>query len=84
MDYWLKHIPARNSPHMVDEAHPLQMDQTSQHTTEQEKGQMLYIIVLPQVYLDGEVLLAFKKFKLLGMILDTQLTMKPHYDKLVK
>ena len=39
---------------------------------------------LPRVMLDGEVLLAVKKFKLLGIILDAQLTMKPHFEKLVK
>ena len=39
---------------------------------------------LPNVQLDGKTLLAVKKFKLLGVILDAQLTMKPHFEKLVK
>ena len=39
---------------------------------------------LPKVQLDGETLLPVKKFKLLGVILDAQLPMKPHFEKLVK
>ena len=38
----------------------------------------------PKVQLDGETLLPVKKFKLLGVILDAQLTMKLHFEKLVK